>query len=206
MNYLKINDDHLLDEPAKKLQEGEVVVFKTETVYGIGVNALDEEAVKLLYKAKQREATKPTSVLVSNYDMVKMVAKDITDVEKKIMDAFFPGSLTIILKQNDLVPDIVTAGTKTIGVRMPSGKLALKLVEKAGVPLATSSANIADHKVGTNMDEIMSDFGSSVSFYLDDDEPFSGVASTVVKVVDGVPKILREGTISEEDILKVIND
>lgn len=206
MNYLKINDDHLLDEPAKKLQEGEVVVFKTETVYGIGVNALDEEAVKRLYKAKQREATKPTSVLVSNYDMVKMVAKDITDVEKKIMDAFFPGSLTIILKQNDLVPDIVTAGTKTIGVRMPSGKLALKLVEKAGVPLATSSANIADHKVGINMDEIMSDFGSSVSFYLDDDEPFSGVASTVVKVVDGVPKILREGTISEEDILKVIND
>ena len=180
---------------ANIIKQGGLVIFPTETVYGIGVNGLDVNAIKKLYKVKNRSFDKPTSLLVSNMDMVHQIAKDITDVEYQLMEKYFPGPLTIILKKNAIVPDIVTGNQDTVGVRMPSSEIARKLVEYANVPLATSSANIAGKPSGTNLKMILKDFEGKVDYIVDGGKSELGIASTIVKVIDSVPHVLRQGSL-----------
>lgn len=194
-----------LKEPAKIIKDGGIVVFPTETVYGIGTNGLDEEAVKGLFEVKHRPIEKPISLLVSNMEMVGKIAKDITDIEYKIMEAFFPGPLTIILKKKGNVPDIITAGKETVGIRMPSGEIARKIVEYANVPIAAPSANISGEPSGTNIKNIIKSFDGQVDYFIDGGESKLGISSTIVQVIDGVPHILREGSITKEQIEKLIN-
>ena len=175
-------------------------------VYGIGVNGLNKNAVKNLYNIKQRPLDKPISLLVSDIDMVNHIAKDITDLEFKLMKAFFPGPLTIILKKKEIVPDIVTANHDTVGVRMPSGEIARKLLEYAQVPIATPSANISGKPSGTDLNDIMKDFAGKVDCFIDGGKSKLGIASTIIKVIDGVPHILRHGSITEEQIKYVVNN
>ena len=157
----------MLEKAAKLSKQGKIVVFPTETVYGIGTNGLNEQAVKKLYDVKQRPLNKPISLLVSNMEMVNKIARDITDIEYKIMEKFFPGPLTIILKKKDIVPDIVTAGQDTVGVRMPSGEIARKLVEIAGVPIAAPSANVSGKPSGTTFNTVRSELEDKVSAIID---------------------------------------
>ena len=194
----------MIEKAAELIKQGKIVVFPTETVYGIGANALDEKAVRKLYEVKKRPLNKPISLLVSNMEMVKAIAKDITEVEYKIMGKFFPGPLTIILKKKDIVPDIVTAGQDTVGVRMPSGEIARKLVELSGVPIATPSANISGQPSGTNLSEIKENFEENVDFYIDGGNSELGISSTIVQVIDGKIEILRQGSITLEQIEKEI--
>ena len=204
LDFRKVTNYDKLKAPAEILKQGGIVVFPTETVYGIGANCLNADAVKKIYEAKRRPPHKPISLLVSNMDMVQMVAKDITELEYKLMKAFFPGPFTIILKKKDIVPDIVTCSGDTVGIRMPDLELTRKLIDFAGVPLATPSANISGKPSGTNLKTIMEDFKDSVDFYIDGGESKLGIASTIVKVIDGVPHILREGSITKEQIERVI--
>ncbi len=192
-----------LKETAEIIKSGGIVVFPTETVYGIGTNGLNENAVKRLYKIKQRPLTKPISLLVNNLDMINKIATDITKLEYALIKEFFPGPLTIILKKKDIVPDIVTSNSDTVGVRMPSNEIALKLIEFSGVPLATPSANISGKPSGTNLDDIIKDFNTNVDFYINGGPSKIGLSSTIVKVIDGTPHILRQGSITEEQIKKV---
>lgn len=194
----------MLEKATELIKQGKIVVFPTETVYGIGTNGLDEQAVKRLYEVKKRPLNKPISLLVSNMEMLKSIAKDITELEYKIMEKFFPGPLTIILKKKDIVPDIVTAGQETVGVRMPSGEIARKLVELSGVPIAAPSANISGEPSGTNLSEIKKHFEGNVDFYIDGGNSELGISSTIVQVIDGKPKILRQGSITLEQIEKEI--
>lgn len=198
---LRNNIDYTkLIEPAKIIKNGGIVIFPTETVYGIGANGLDSNAVQKLYTVKQRPLNKPISLLVSNIDMIESVAKDITDLEYAIINKFFPGPLTIILKKKEIVPDILTAGSDTIGIRMPANDIALKLIDYAGVPIATPSANISGKPSGTNLKDIMKDFDGKADCFIDDGPSKIGLASTIVKVIDGVPHILRQGSISANEI------
>lgn len=197
IDYTKIK------EPAEIIKKGGIVIFPTETVYGIGANGLDEKAVKKLYDIKQRPLNKPISLLVSDINMVNEIAQDITELEYKLMENFFPGPLTIVLKKKDIVSDIVTAGQDTVGIRMPSGEIARKLIEYAKVPIATPSANISGKSSGTNLDEIMEDFEGKVDYFIDGGDSKLGIASTIVKVVDGIPYILRQGTITKEQIEEI---
>ena len=194
----------MLEKAAELIKQGKTVVFPTETVYGIGTNGLDENAVKRLFEVKQRPLNKPISLLVSNMEMVNLIAKDITETEYKIMEKFFPGPLTIILKKQEIVPDIVTAGQDTVGVRMPSGGIARKLVEMAGVPIAAPSANISGEPSGTNLQNIKQHFNENVDFYIDGGESELGLASTIVQVIDGKPQILRQGSITLEQINEIL--
>ena len=201
---LKENKDYTkLKEPAEIIKNGGIVVFPTETVYGIGANALNEQAVKKLYEIKQRPIDKPISLLVSSIDMVEKVAKDITKLEYGLIQEFFPGPLTIILKKRDIVPDIVTAVGDTVGIRMPANEIALKLIEYAGVPIAAPSANISGNPSGIELSNIINEFGENVDYYVDGGKSEIGFASTIVQVVDGVPHILRQGSISKEQIEEV---
>lgn len=192
-----------LQEPANIIKNGGIEIFPTETVYGIGANGFDENAIKRLYEIKQRPLNKPISLLVSDIDMVEKIAKDITEVEYKLMKKFFPGPFTIVLKKKDIIPDIVTANQDTVGIRMPSEKIARRLVEYANVPIATPSANISGEKSGTNLKDIMKDFEGKVDYSIDGGESKLGIASTIVKVIDGVPHILRQGSITKEQIEEV---
>ena len=206
-NYLDFKekiDYTKLKEVARTIKQGGVVVFPTETVYGIGANGLSENAVKRIYEVKQRPLNKPISLLVNGTDMINEIAQDITDLEKALIKEFFPGPLTIILKKKDIVPNIVTANSNTVGVRMPSNEIALKLIEYAGVPIATPSANISGKPSGTNMEDIMKDFEGKVDYFIDDGPSKIGISSTIVQVIDGVPHILRQGKITEEQIMNIV--
>lgn len=193
-----------INKVAECIKNGGIAIFPTETVYGIGANAFEENAIRRIYKIKQRSLTNPISLLVSDFSMIESVARDITDVEYEIMRTFFPGPLTIILNKRKKVPDIVTAGGQTVGIRMPDGDIARKLVELSGVPIATTSANVSNHPNGTNYESIISDFQRKIDYFIDSGESKIGIPSTVVKVVDGKPKILREGSISKEEIMNAL--
>lgn len=204
LDFRNTNNYEKLVEPAKIIRNGGIVVFPTETVYGIGTNGLDERAIKKLYEIKQRPMNKPTSLLVSDMNMIEELVKDITDLEYKLMEKFFPGPLTIILKKKEIVPNILTANTDTVGIRMPGGHIARKLVEYANVPIATPSANISGKLTGINIPQIMEDFKNVVDYYIDEGNSKLGIGSTIVKVIDGEPNILREGSITKEQIYKCL--
>lgn len=193
-NYTK------LSKPAQIIKDGGIVIFPTETVYGIGTNGLNEEAVKKLYEIKQRPLEKPISLLVNSFDMINKIARDITKLEYTLMKKFFPGPFTIVLKKKNVVPNIVTSNFETVGVRMPANEIALKLIEYAGVPIATPSANISGRPSGTNLKNIMKDFDKKVDYFIDGGTSKIGVSSTIVQVINEEPCILREGTITKEQI------
>lgn len=203
-NYLDLRnskDYSKLNIPGEIINKGGIVIFPTETVYGIGTNGLDANAVKKLYNIKKRPLNKPISLLVSDFDMINKITRNITNKEYELMEKFFPGPLTIILKKKDIVPDIVTANTDTVGIRMPSNEITRKLIQYAGVPIAAPSANISGEPSNTNLDNLMNIFKNSVDYYIDGGECKIGTASTIIKVIDEVPHILRKGSITEEQIL-----
>ena len=207
INYLDCKndiDDKKLQEIADIIKQGGIVVFPTETVYGIGTNGLDSKAITKLYEVKQRPLNKPISLLVSSLEMVRSVTENISDMVYKLMEAFFPGPLTIILKKNNCVPNNLTNNTNTVGIRMPDNIIARKPIEYANVPIATPSANISGKPSGTNIQGIIKDFGDKVDYYIDGGPSKLGIGSTIVKIDGDKPIILRHGSISEEEIYKVI--
>ena len=193
-----------LIKPAQIIKQGGIVVFPTETVYGIGTNGLDEKAIEKLYKIKQRPINKPIILLVSDIKMIENLAKDITSIEYKIMKEFFPGPLTIILKKEKIVPNNLTANTDTIGIRIPDNEIARKLIEYSNVPIATTSANISDKPSGIEIKNIRKDFGDKVDMYIDGGKSKLGIGSTIIKVEDGELHILRHGSITKEQIIRAI--
>ena len=202
-NFEEKSDYTKLNKPADIIRNGGIVIFPTETVYGIGTNGLDENAIKKLYIAKQRPINKPISLLVNSIEMINQVSRHITKLEYALIKEFFPGPLTIILKKKDIVPDILTANSDTVGIRMPSNEIALKLIEYAGVPIATSSSNISGRPSGTNLKDIIKDFYGQVDYFIDNGPSKIGLASTVVQVINAIPNILRQGSISEKQIRDV---
>lgn len=204
--YLDFRDNfnsNELKNVSSNIKNGAIAIFPTETVYGIGVNALNVDAVKKLYEVKHRPLNKPISLLVSDMNMINMIAKNISNIEYKLMEAFFPGPLTIILEKKDIVSNIVTSNNSTVGVRMPANNIALELIKYAKVPLATSSANISGNASGTTLNSIIKDFLGKVDYFIDSGECKLKTPSTIVKVVNGIPRILRQGSISLEEIEKV---
>lgn len=189
-----------LKKIANGIKDGKLCLFPTETVYGIGTNGLDAKAVEKIYEAKKRNRKNPINLLVSDMEMINTVAQDISPIEYKLMEAFFPGPFTIILKRKDIVPDIVTANSDYVGVRMPSSNIAKELVEFSGVPLAAPSANISGKLSGTNLNDVIDEFSDYLDFAIDGGESKLGVESTIVKVIDNVPHILRPGSILPEQI------
>lgn len=181
------------------IKDGKLVIFPTETVYGIGANGLNEDAVKSIFVAKGRAQDNPLILHISDIEMINNIAKNVTDIEKKIIDIFFPGPLTIILERKETVPDVVTGGLDTVGIRMPSNKIANLLIKEAGVPIAAPSANISGKPSGTNVTDIINELGDKVSCIIDGGNTDIGIESTVIRVINNKVKILRPGKITIED-------
>ena len=180
-----------LKNVANLIKNGDIVVFPTETVYGIGANALDKNAVKKIFIAKGRPSDNPLIVHVANKQDIGRVALTPSAVEQKLIDAFMPGPITIILRKKAVIPDIVSAGLDTVGIRMPSNKIANKIISAAGVPIAAPSANISGKPSGTRLKDIRDELESKVSVMIDGGETEVGLESTVVKVENNIPIILR---------------
>lgn len=205
-NYLDVRNDyqeHELEKIATILRNGGIVLFPTETVYGIGTNGLDEKAVEKIYAIKKRNKRNPSNLLVSSMAMVETIAEDISPMEHKLMEAFFPGPFTLILKRKKIVPNIVTANSDLVGIRMPDSSIAKKLVELAGVPIVAPSANISGKLSGTELTNVIDEFSNYLDFAIDGGESKIGMESTVVRVIDNVPHIVRPGFITPEQIKQI---
>lgn len=205
---LKNNTDNYnrIKEAAKIIKQGGLVLFPTETVYGLGANGLDEQAVKKIFIAKGRKQDNPLILHISNFEMLNQIALSITDIEKKLIEAFWPGPFTIILNRTNIVPNIVTGGLDTVAIRMPSGAIASKLIEYSGIPIAAPSANISGKPSGTDLNDIIDELKDKVDFIIDGGTCEVGLESTVVRVIDNVPHILRPGKITPEQIMEVAGD
>ena len=198
---LKQNKDlNKIKEAAMCIKEGNIVLFPTETVYGIGANALDENAVNKIFEAKGRASDNPLIVHISSIDMLNDLVKEVGEIEQRLMDNFWPGPLTIIFDRKECVPNVVTAGLDTVGIRMPSNEIARKLIEFAEVPIAAPSANISGKPSGTKIEDIIDELDGKVDYILDSGIVDIGVESTVVRVINKQVHILRPGKITVEDM------
>ena len=193
-------DENEIKKIAQSIKNGKIVVFPTETVYGIGTNGLDENAIEKLYKIKQRPKEKPITLLVSDIEMIDKVAREINEIEYKLIKKFMPGPLTIILMKKEFVSDILTAGSKFVGIRIPDNEIARKLIEYSGLPIATTSANLSGKVAKIDLEDIRIEFKDKIDYYIDGGTSKIGKGSTVVKVVENNIKILREGSITREEL------
>ncbi|MBQ7104659.1 MAG: threonylcarbamoyl-AMP synthase [Bacilli bacterium] len=199
----EINSEEL-KQAAKSIRNGNLVIFPTETVYGIGANALNYKAVDNIFLAKGRANDNPLIVHIADFDMLDDLVDNISPLEKKLMDAFMPGPFTLILKKKDIIPNNVSANLDTVGIRMPANKIAHDFIKEANIPIAAPSANISSRPSGTNIEDIKEEFNNKVDIIIDGGDTSVGLESTVVKVIDGVPTILRPGKITPEDIIEII--
>ena len=191
-----------LKEASEYIKEGKLVLFPTETVYGIGADGLNEEAVKKIFVAKGRAQDNPLILHVSNIEMIERIAKNISTLEYKLINAFFPGPLTIILNKKDIVPKNVSANLDTVGVRMPENIIAHDLIELSNTPIAAPSANISGRPSGTNIQDIFEELNNRVDYIIDGGETNIGLESTVIRVIEGKIHILRPGKITYNDLIK----
>ena len=203
--YLDVRTNYqkeLLQEASQYIKDGKLVLFPTETVYGIGADGLNEEAVKNIFIAKGRASDNPLILHVSNLEMIERIAKDISPLEYELINNFFPGPLTIVLNRQDIVPNVVTANLDTVGIRMPENKIAHDLIELSNTPIAAPSANISGKPSGTNINDIFNELNDRVDYIIDGGDTKIGLESTVIRVINNEINILRPGKITYEDLSK----
>lgn len=192
-----INAKEGLDDAVSLIKNGELVVFPTETVYGLGANAYDAAAVKKIFEAKGRPQDNPLIVHISRVEEVEEIARDIPDVFFTLAERFMPGALTVVLPRSERIPDIVTAGGDTVAVRMPDNAFARELIARS-FPLAAPSANRSKHVSPTSAKHVYDDLKGKVPLILDGGECGVGIESTVLDLTSGSPVILRPGAVTAE--------
>jgi L-threonylcarbamoyladenylate synthase len=189
---------------AQLIRAGELVAFPTETVYGLGANALDPDAIDRIYAAKGRPPDSPLIVHVSSIEMARGLVRDWPERAEKLARIFWPGPLTLVLPKQAHVPDRLTAGLDTVGVRMPANPMALELIDEAGVPIAAPSANRFTELSPTTAQHVRDALGDRVAMVLDGGRTTVGIESTVLSLVNSSAVLLRPGMVTRQDIEAVI--
>ena len=189
-----------IKECAKHLTGGEVVAFPTETVYGLGANAFDAGAVSKIFAAKGRPSDNPLICHIGDKSQIGDIVSEITPLAQKLIDAFMPGPITVIMKKSGAIPNEVTAGLDTVGVRMPSDPVANRFLKACGVPVAAPSANLSGTPSPTNARSVMEDMDGYVYAVIDGGDSVFGLESTVVDATGEKPVILRPGAVTKADI------
>lgn len=196
--------DDAVAAAAALIRAGQLVAFPTETVYGVGANALDAAAIDRIYEAKGRPATSPLIVHVSSIEMAQRLVREWPEAASRLAERFWPGPLTLVLPKADIVPDRVTAGLNTVGIRMPKHPVALELIRAAGVPIAAPSANRFTELSPTTAEHVRQGLGDRVAMVLDSGPSEVGIESTVISLATEPPVLLRPGMISQPEIEQVI--
>ena len=197
-------DKDLIAVFASMLASGKAVIFPTETVYGLGANALDEEAAAKIYQAKGRPSDNPLLVHIADKEDVYDLVENIDNRAKLLMDRFWPGPLTIVFKKKDIIPDRTSGGLDTVAIRMPSDQVARDLIRQAGVPIAAPSANISGRPSPTKPEHIIRDMDGRVDGILVGGSCNYGVESTIVDLSGDVAMVLRPGSITLEMLGEVL--
>lgn len=193
-----------LCEAAEIIKSGGTVVFPTETVYGLGANALDEKAVEKIFIAKGRPQDNPLIVHVAKKDISEYV-EEIPEVANKIINKFWPGPITLILKKKSIIPNVTSASLNSIGIRMPNNEVALKLIELSEVPIAAPSANISGRPSPTDVERCKEDLEGRVDYIIGSHRSEVGVESTIIDCTIVPPIILRPGGITLEQLKEIDN-
>ena len=187
-----------IGEIADIIANGDLIVYPSETVYGIGASIFDNAAVKKVFIAKNRPFDMPLSVGVTSKKMASSIA-ELDEYAEKLIDKFMPGPLTIIMKKKDGVSDIVTANSRKVGIRMPEHPVAMQIIKKTG-PIVATSANLHSKPDPVTMEEAMEDLGGAVSAYVDGGPCMLGKPSTIIWLMNGEIEIIRQGAITMEQI------
>lgn len=195
--YIDENNENIIKEAANYIKDGKTVIFPTETVYGIGANALDKKACEKIFRAKGRPQDNPLIIHVADKDISEYV-ESVPDEAKLLISNFWPGPLTIILKKKDIIPSEITGGLRSVAIRMPEGEIARKLIKESGVPIAAPSANLSGKPSPTTIEHCIRDLSGRVSMIIGGVECKYGIESTVVEVENGAVTILRPGEITFE--------
>lgn len=190
---------------ADLLRQGEVVAFPTETVYGLGADAFQAAAVQKIFLAKGRPTDNPLIVHIAAWEQLERVVSAVPPDTQMLMEAFWPGPLTLIFKKSENIPDSVTAGGKTVAVRWPDHQIAQRLILAAETPIAAPSANMSGRPSPTTAEHVLEDLNGKVPLILDGGPTPIGVESTVLDVTEKVPILLRAGGIDREDIENVLH-
>lgn len=193
-----------LQQAAEILRKGGLVAFPTETVYGLGADALNPEAVEKIFVAKGRPFDNPLIVHVANPKDVKPLVRKIPDVATALMELFWPGPLTLIFPKSDLVPNSVSAGLDTVGIRIPAHSVALALLKAARIPIAAPSANLSGRPSPTSSAHVLKDLNGKIDAVIDGGKTSVGLESTVLDITGQVPAILRPGGVTYEQLEEVL--
>ncbi|HCD08869.1 MAG: Sua5/YciO/YrdC/YwlC family protein [Thermoanaerobacter sp.] len=196
----------LIDFAAKVIKEGGLVAFPTETVYGIGVNSFNEEAIKKIFIAKGRPQDNPLIVHIAELEQIYDLVKEVPQKAKTLMKKFWPGPLTLIFKKSQKVPYVNTAGMDTVAIRMPSNTIAHLLIKRAEVPISAPSANVSGKPSPTDASHVIEDLYGKVDVIIDGGKCDVGVESTVLDLTEKVPVILRPGAVTLEMLREVIGN
>lgn len=204
METLILSGKKAIELGAKLIKAGEVVAFPTETVYGLGGNALEPDCVAKIYKAKGRPADNPLIVHISKVEDIYPLVSEFSERNKKVVESFMPGPITVLFPKSDLVPNSVTAGLKTVGIRMPKMSLAREFIEACGVPIAAPSANASTRVSPTTAAHVYEDMKDRIPLIIDGGDSEVGIESTVIDLTGEIPTILRPGAITAEMLANVV--
>ena len=202
---IESTDKKGIKDCAEHLKNGEVIGFPTETVYGLGCDARNGEAVKKVFEAKGRPADNPLICHIGDKSQIKDIVSEITPLAQKLIDSFMPGPITLVMKKSDSIADETTAGLDTVGVRMPSHPVANKFLKEAGIPVAAPSANLSGRPSPTSSRSVLEDMDGYIYAIIDGGDSEYGLESTVVDCTGTTPVILRPGAVTKADIDAVLN-
>lgn len=199
-------DENAMGEAAELIASGELVAFPTETVYGLGADALHPEASKKIYAAKGRPSDNPLIVHICKFEELESIAKLVPPQARKLADAFWPGPLTMIVWKNDKVPYETTGGMDTVAIRMPDHPIALKLIEQSGCLIAAPSANTSGKPSPTEAAHVALDLDGKIPMILDGGPVGIGIESTIIDLTEDMPMILRPGYITQQMLEDVLGE
>ena len=197
MKIYKGINDKILKEIVETLNNNGLIIFPTDTVYGIACNAFSDKALIRLFNAKKRSFDKPINILTNSIEKINLVVDSINDIERELINKYLPGDLTIILNKKKGISNILTANKNTIGVRIPNNEVALKILSSYQYPLAVTSANISGFDVGTKLDDLIDIFKDKVDIIIDGGI-LKSTPSTIVRIENNNINILRQGNLKIE--------
>lgn len=204
MRTLVLKGNEAIKKGAELIALGEVVAFPTETVYGLGADAFNEEAVKKIFAAKGRPSDNPLIVHIADVSGLDGLVEEVSEGAKSVISAFMPGPITVIMKRSKMVPVSVTAGLDTVGIRMPSHPVAREFIKECGTPIAAPSANRSTHISPTSAAHVFEDMDGRIPLIIDGGDCEVGIESTIIDMSTDVPTILRPGAITAEMLAKVL--
>lgn len=199
-------DQEVIEKGAMIIKNGGLVAFPTETVYGLGANGLDQEAVCKIYEAKGRPSDNPMILHISSREMLEKLVRDIPKAAEDCMDMFWPGPLTMIFFKKDIIPEKVCAGLDTVAIRMPSDSFARNLIERSGVPIAAPSANTSGRPSPTKASHVLEDMAGKIDLIVDGGPTEVGIESTVLDMTVNPPMLLRPGGVTLEDLKALLGE